>query len=44
MNYLVAAYAAVWLILFIYLYSLKARQNDLEKTIQGLEKRLHDRR
>ena len=44
MNYyLFAAYSAVWVIFFLYLYSLKSRQRSLEKSIEGLQKRLEQR-
>jgi CcmD family protein len=40
MTYLVAAYIAFWCLLFLYLFSLKARQRDLEHTVDGLMKKL----
>jgi CcmD family protein len=43
MNYLVAAYAAIWFLFFIYLFTLKSRQKNLEKTVEALQKQL-DRR
>ena len=38
MNYLVVAYAAIWLLFFIYLFTLKSRQRDLEKSVEALQK------
>jgi len=40
MWYLVAAYAAVWVILFFYLYTLRSRQASLEKTVESLLQRV----
>ena len=40
MEYLVAAYIAIWTILFFYLVSLKSRLSTLEKTVDSLEKRV----
>ena len=40
MEYLVAAYVAIWIILFFYLLSLKTRLNNLENTVASLERRL----
>jgi len=39
-NYLVAAYAAIWCILFIYLYTLKSRQSQLEKSVEALRRKV----
>ncbi len=44
MNYLVAAYSAIWFLFFIYLFTLKSRQRDLEKTVETLQKQLGERR
>jgi CcmD family protein len=38
MNYLVAAYIAVWVILFIYLFTLASRQKSLKKEVEQLLK------
>jgi CcmD family protein len=43
MNYLVAAYAAIWFLFFIYLFILKSRQRDLEKTVEALQKQTEKR-
>jgi len=40
MNYLVAAYIAIWCILFGYIYSLRTRQKNLEKMLETLEKQI----
>ena len=36
MNFLVSAYIAVWVILFIYLFSISSRQARLKKEIEAL--------
>ena len=38
MNYLVSAYIAIWVILFIYLLTLSIRQKNLQKEITRLLK------
>jgi len=43
MNYLVAAYAAIWFLFFIYLFTLKSRQRNLEKTVEVLQKQTEKR-
>lgn len=40
MEYLAAAYAAIWLILFFYIFSLKSRLSSVEKTVNMLEQKL----
>lgn len=40
MTYLMAAYIAIWLILFVYLFSLNSRQRSLQKEVESLEKQL----
>jgi len=40
MSYLFAAYVAIWCILFFYLFTLKSRQGNLEKTVEALQKNL----
>ena len=40
MNYLFAAYSAIWFLFFIYLFTLKSRQRNLEKTLSLVEKKL----
>ncbi len=40
MNYLVAAYMAIWCILFGYIYTLRSRQRNLEKTLETIEKQV----
>ncbi|PWT91177.1 MAG: CcmD family protein [Acidobacteria bacterium] len=40
MEYLIAAYSAIWLILFIFLFSLFSKQTNLEKTLESLQKRM----
>ena len=44
MWYLVAAYAAVWVILFFYVYTLRSRQAGLEKTVETLLQRVGDKK
>jgi CcmD family protein len=39
-NYLFAAYCAIWLILFAYMFSIRSRQSSLEKTVEALTRRL----
>jgi CcmD family protein len=41
MNYyLVAAYVAIWCILFIYLFSLSSRTQKLRKEVEALRKEI----
>jgi CcmD family protein len=40
MNYLVAAYIAIWVVLFVYLFSLGSRQRRLQKEVESLQKQL----
>ena len=40
MNYLVAAYIAVWIVLFVYLFSIASRQSRLRKEVETLVKQL----
>ncbi|MBM3788938.1 MAG: CcmD family protein [Acidobacteria bacterium] len=40
MNYLFAAYAAVWIILAIYLYSIHSREKKLRQEIDRLKRLL----
>ncbi|MBI4481552.1 MAG: CcmD family protein [Acidobacteria bacterium] len=37
MEYLFAAYTAVWIALFIYLFSLSRRERKLRKMVERLE-------
>ncbi len=43
MNYLFAAYAAIWIILAIYLYSIHSRQEKLREDIERLKHLLEKR-
>jgi CcmD family protein len=36
MNYLFAAFAAIWIILAIYLYSIQARETKLREELRNL--------
>jgi CcmD family protein len=36
MNYLFAAYTAIWIILAIYLYSIHSREKKLQTELQNL--------
>ncbi len=40
MTYLVAAYLAIWLILFVYMISLGSRQSRLLKEVEALRKQV----
>jgi CcmD family protein len=40
MWYLVAAYAAAWVIIFFYVCTLRSRQAGLEKTVEALLQRV----
>jgi CcmD family protein len=40
MNYLVAAYTAIWIILAVYLYSIQSRQKKLQTELQNLRQLL----
>ena len=40
MNFLVAAYIAVWVILFVYMFSIASRQGKLKKEVEALLKEL----
>jgi CcmD family protein len=43
MNYLFAAYAAIWIILAIYLYSIQSREKKLHNELENLRRLLEDR-
>lgn len=43
MNYLIAAYSAIWILLFFYLFSLFSRLKNLEKTLETLKRRLGEK-
>ncbi|MCP4724362.1 MAG: CcmD family protein [bacterium] len=43
MNYLYAAYTVIWLILFIYMFSINKKQNELMKEIDHLKQKLEER-
>ncbi len=36
MNYLFAAYTAIWIILAIYLFSIQSRENKLRQQLENL--------
>jgi CcmD family protein len=40
MNYLFAAYTAIWIILAVYLFSIQAREKKLNAEIQNLRQLL----
>ena len=40
MNYLFAAFVAVWLILAVYLYSIHSREKKLRQDVQRLKETL----
>jgi CcmD family protein len=40
MTYLMAAYIAIWLVLFVYLFSLNSRQRQLQKEVEALERKV----
>ena len=40
MNYLFAAYMAIWIILAIYLYSIHSREKQLRKEVERLKQLL----
>jgi CcmD family protein len=44
MGYLVAAYAAVWVMLFLYLFSLSRRQSKIDREIAALRKLLDEKK
>jgi len=44
MNYLFAAYAAVWIILAVYLFSIHSRQKKLREEIERLKQMLDKRK
>jgi CcmD family protein len=43
MNYLFAAFVAVWLILAVYLYSIHSREKKLRQDVQRLKETLGKR-
>ena len=43
MNYLIAAYSAIWILLFFYLFSLFSRLKNLEKTLEAVSRRLDEK-
>ncbi len=40
LTYLFAAYAAIWIILALFLYSIHAREKKLREEIEGLKRAL----
>lgn len=40
MNYLFAAYAAIWIILALYLFSIHSRERKLQQEIERLKRQL----
>jgi CcmD family protein len=40
MHYLFAAYTAIWVILAIYLFSIRSREKKLQEEVQRLKKML----
>jgi CcmD family protein len=40
MNYLFAAYAAIWIILALYLFSIHSREKKLQQEIERLKRQL----
>lgn len=42
MNYLFAAYTAIWIILSWYLFSLSRRQRQVENELSQLEAKIND--
>ncbi len=44
MHYLFAAYAAIWIILAIYLFSIQAREKKLLTELENLRQLLENRR
>jgi CcmD family protein len=40
MNYLIAAYSAIWILLFFYLFSLFSRLKNLEKTLDTVKSKI----
>ncbi len=43
MNYLFAAYLAIWIILAIYLFSIHSREKKLREEVERLKERLSQR-
>ena len=43
MNYLFAAYSAIWIILAIYLYSIHSREKKLSEDVDRLRQMLEGR-
>jgi CcmD family protein len=43
MNYLIAAYSAIWILLFFYLFSLFSRLKNLEKTLDAARRRVEEK-
>ena len=43
MNYLIAAYSAIWILLFFYLFSLFSRLKNLENTLETVKRRLDEK-
>ena len=37
MAYLFAGFLALWALIFVYVFSISARQRRLERTIEGME-------
>jgi CcmD family protein len=42
-SFLIPAYAAFWLITFLYVFSIRSRQRNLEKDLEALKKVIEKR-
>ncbi len=40
LNFLFAAYSAIWVVFFLYLYSLWRKQNKIEEGLRRLEAKI----
>ena len=43
MEYLAAAYGVIWLVVFIFVFSIYRRQKSVEQELEMLEEIIHDR-
>jgi CcmD family protein len=43
MNYLFAAYAAIWIILALYMYSIHSREKKLREDVERLKSLLEEK-
>ncbi len=44
MNYLFAAYTIIWIVLFVYIFSIARRQQKIQETVDRVQKVLESQK